>query len=141
MEDFCQLDLRLTQDKYRGSYERCAKIIGRYSIRKGLDMTELYLRLIFSFLVGNSDMHLKNFSLIETDEGSGDYVLSPAYDLTYSNSLWGEHATSIHGNGKDPKEEDLLAVADMVCMSRPYAEKTIRNVKECVKEMLGKYLR
>ena len=70
MEDFCQLDLRLTQDKYRGSYERCAKIIGRYSIRKGLDMTELYLRLIFSFLVGNSDMHLKNFSLIEEKPGN-----------------------------------------------------------------------
>lgn len=36
MEDFCRLDLRLTQDKYRGSYERCAKIIGKYSIRRGL---------------------------------------------------------------------------------------------------------
>ena len=68
MEDFCQLDLRLTQDKYKGSYERCAKIIERYSSRKGLDITELYLRLVFSFLVGNSDMHLKNFSLIETEE-------------------------------------------------------------------------
>ena len=39
MEDFCQLDLRLTQDKYKGSYERCAKVINRYSSRKGLDMT------------------------------------------------------------------------------------------------------
>ena len=76
MEDFCQLDLRLTQDKYKGSYERCAKIIERYSSRKGLDITELYLRIVFSFLVGNSDMHLKNFSLIETEEGSGKYVLS-----------------------------------------------------------------
>lgn len=65
----------------KGSYERCAKIIERYSSRKGLDITELYLRLVFSFLVGNSDMHLKNFSLIETEEGSGKYVLSPAYDL------------------------------------------------------------
>ena len=46
MEDFCQLDLRLTQDKYRGSYERCAKIIRKYSSRKGMDMTELYLREI-----------------------------------------------------------------------------------------------
>ena len=61
MEDFCQLDLRLTQDKYRGSYERCAKIIDKYSCQTGLDMTELYLRLVFSFVIGNSDMHLKNF--------------------------------------------------------------------------------
>ncbi len=78
MEDFCQLDLRLTEDKYRGSYVRCAKIITRYSSRVGIDMAEFYLRLVFSFLVGNSDMHLKNFSLIETAEGAGEYVLSPA---------------------------------------------------------------
>lgn len=81
MEDFCQLDLRLTQDKYKGSYERCAKVIERYSGRVGLDMTELFMRLVFSYIVGNSDMHLKNFSLIETAEETGQYVLSPAYDL------------------------------------------------------------
>lgn len=81
MEDFCQLDLRLTQDKYKGSYERCAKVINRYSSRKGLDMTELFIRLVFSYIVGNSDMHLKNFSLIETSAGNGKYILSPAYDL------------------------------------------------------------
>lgn len=81
MEDFCQLDLRLTQDKYRGSYERCAKMITRHSSRPGLDLSELYLRLVFCYLVGNSDMHLKNSSLLETDVGSGEYALSPAYDL------------------------------------------------------------
>ena len=90
MEDFCQLDLRLTQDKYRGSYERCAKIILGYSSRKGFDMTELFMRLVFSFLVGNSDIHLKNFSLIKTDEGSGKYVLSPAYDLLCVNVIMPE---------------------------------------------------
>lgn len=81
MEDFCQLDLRLTEDKYLGSYERCAKIIKRYSSRVGIDLTEFFIRLVFCFIVGNSDMHLKNFSLIETYECSGDYILSPAYDL------------------------------------------------------------
>ena len=70
MEDFCQLDLRLTEDKYRGSYERCAKIIKQYSSRVGIDMAEFYIRLVFCFIVGNSDMHLKNFSLLETAESS-----------------------------------------------------------------------
>ena len=70
MEDFCQLDGRLTEDKYRGSYERCGKIIAKYSSEDGLDLAELFFRIIFSFAVGNSDMHLKNFSLIETAEGS-----------------------------------------------------------------------
>ena len=104
------------------------------------EVEKLYRLMCFNVFAHNRDDHAKNFSfLYDFDESR--WKLSPAYDLTYSNSLWGEHATSIHGNGKDPKEEDLLAVADMVCMSRPHAEKTIRNVKECVKEMLGKYLR
>jgi hypothetical protein len=56
MEDFCQLDGRLTQDKYRGSYERCGKIVSAYSATSGLDLAELFIRIVFSFAVGNSDM-------------------------------------------------------------------------------------
>ena len=81
MEDFCQLDCKPTEEKYHGSYERCAKIISRYSMRPGFDLSELFMHLVFCFLTGNSDMHLKNFSLIETAIGSNQYVLSPAYDL------------------------------------------------------------
>ena len=62
MEDFCQLSNRLTQDKYRGSYENCGKIIKKYSDTPGLDLVEMYLRVLGSFVMGNSDMHLKNFS-------------------------------------------------------------------------------
>lgn len=87
MEDFCQLEERLTEDKYKGSYERCAKVIKRYSSIAKFDLTELYLRLVFSFVVGNSDMHLKNFSMIEKAEGSGEYVLSGAYDLLPVNAV------------------------------------------------------
>lgn len=81
MEDFCQLENRLTSDKYKGSYERCAKVVQNYSQSAGLDVADLFLRIVFSFAVGNSDMHLKNFSLIETVEGSGGYQLSDAYDM------------------------------------------------------------
>ena len=116
MEDFCQLDLRLTQDKYKGSYERCAKIIERYSSRKGLDITELYLRIVFSFLVGNSDMHLKNFSLIETEEGSGKYVLSPAYDLLPVNVIMPEDkeqfALAMNGKKTHIRRKDFLVFAE-----------------------------
>ena len=129
MEDFCQLDLRLTQDKYKGSYERCAKIIERYSSRKGLDMTELYLRLVFSFLVGNSDMHLKNFSLIETEEGSGKYVLSPAYDLLPVNVIMPEDreqfALAMNGKKTHIHRKDFLVFAEGCGMTRSSAEKMI----------------
>ena len=90
MEDFCQLSGRLTEDKYKGSYEQCFKIIEQYSSRPGLDKSELFLRLLFSFVTGNSDMHLKNFSLIETAPGSRDYILSPAYDMLPVNVIMPE---------------------------------------------------
>ncbi len=70
MEDFCQLSYRLTQDKYKGSYEQCGRIIKKCSATPGLDLSELFLRVVGSFVMGNSDMHLKNFSLKETEPGS-----------------------------------------------------------------------
>ena len=115
MEDFCQLEGRLTQDKYRGSYERCAKIIGRYSMQRGLDMTEFFMRLVFSYIVGNSDMHLKNFSLIERVPGSADYVLSPAYDLLPVNIVLPEDqeemALSLNGKKRRICLDDFLSLA------------------------------
>ncbi len=132
MEDFCQLDLRLTQDKYRGSYERCAKIIERYSSRSGLDMTELYLRLLFSFIVGNSDMHLKNFSLIETAEGNGKYVLSPAYDLLPVNVIMPEDteqfALAMNGKKTNICRKDFLFFADECGIPRSSAEKMNKKI-------------
>ena len=127
MEDFCQLDLRLTQDKYRGSYERCVKVIDRYSARKGLDRTELFMRLVFSFLVGNSDMHLKNFSLIETKPASDNYVLSPAYDLVPVNVILPEDkeefALAMNGRKANLRRKDFMVFADECGVSRAAAEK------------------
>jgi serine/threonine-protein kinase HipA len=129
MEDFCQLDLRLTQDKYRSSYERCAKIIRRYSTWPGLDLSELYLRLVFSFITGNSDMHLKNFSLIETHEGSGQYVLSPAYDLLPVNVIMPEDteefALTMNGKKRNLHRNDFLVFADACGLGRKPAERML----------------
>lgn len=127
MEDFCQLDLRLTQDKYRSSYERCAKVIDRYSCRSQLDLTEMYLRLVFSFLIGNSDMHLKNFSLIEMVPGSGRYTLSPAYDLLPVNVIMPEDseelALSLNGKKAHLRRKDFLLFSRRCGIDRLAAEK------------------
>lgn len=127
MEDFCQLDGRLTQDKYRGSYERCAAIIRKYSSRPGLDLSELYMRLVFSFLVGNSDMHLKNFSLIETMPGSDTYILSPAYDLLPVNLVMPqdqeELALSLNGKKRNIRRKDFYIFADGCGIAKASAEK------------------
>jgi len=79
MEDMCQLTERLTEHKYRGSYEQIAKVILKYSQNPGIDVILFYEKVLFSFLTGNSDMHLKNFSLFKYD--NIHYRLSPAYDL------------------------------------------------------------
>ena len=79
MEDMCQLTERLTEDKYHGSYEQVAKAILKYSRNPGLDVVNFFEQVLFSFLTGNADMHLKNFSLLKTP-GIG-YTLSPAYDM------------------------------------------------------------
>lgn len=132
MEDFCQLDLRLTQDKYRGSYERCSKVISRYSSHNALDQTELFIRLVFCFITGNSDMHLKNFSLIETSEGSLEYVLSPAYDLLPVNLLLPEDkeqmALTVNGKKTNIRKKDFLILADYAEVKREVAERLISSL-------------
>jgi serine/threonine-protein kinase HipA len=82
MEDMCQLLGRLTEDKYKSSYEKIAKEIKLRSVNPGLDLLRFYEVVLFSFLTGNADMHLKNFSLIRNIKGS--YEFCPAYDLVSS---------------------------------------------------------
>ena len=78
MEDMCQLTLHPTEYKYKGSYEQIAKAITQYSSTPKLYLTDYMLLLLFCFVTGNNDMHLKNFSLYRPSE---DYKLTPAYDL------------------------------------------------------------
>ncbi|MBE0651068.1 MAG: HipA domain-containing protein [Bacteroidales bacterium] len=82
MEDMCQLTERLTEHKYNGSYEQIAKAILKYSTNPVFDAINFYELVVFSFLTGNNDMHLKNFSLLKNKQRQ--YNLSPAYDLIAS---------------------------------------------------------
>jgi serine/threonine-protein kinase HipA len=79
MEDMCQISERLTADKYKSSYENIAKMIRKFSSAPMLDLVNFWEVVLFSWITGNSDMHLKNFSLISKE--AGNYVLSQAYDL------------------------------------------------------------
>lgn len=79
MEDMCQITDKLTEDKYRGSYEQIGKAIRSYSENPGLDLIDFYEQVLFSFLTGNADMHLKNFSLLKQSQTG--YTLCPAYDM------------------------------------------------------------
>ena len=78
MEYMCQLTLHPTEYKYKGSHEQIAKTIVLYSNTPKLDLTNYMQLLLFCFITGNNDMHLKNFSLYRPSER---YQLTPAYDL------------------------------------------------------------
>ena len=78
MEDMCQLTLHPTEYKYKGSYEQIAKVMMQYCDMPKLDLTNYMQLLLFCFVTGNNDLHLKNFSLYRPHKG---YQLSPAYDL------------------------------------------------------------
>ena len=79
MLDMCQLTNRLTEHKYYGTYLQLAETIKKYSSVPMLDVQRFWEVVLFSWITGNSDMHCKNFSLL--DSGKGEYVLSPSYDL------------------------------------------------------------
>lgn len=78
--DMCQLSNRLTEHKYNGTYQQLADTVKRYSSAPMLDVQRYWEVVLFSWITGNSDMHCKNFSLMDK-EGNGEYVLAPAYDL------------------------------------------------------------
>lgn len=136
MEDFCQLDQRLTEDKYNSSYERCSKVISRYSSSEKMDQSELFMRLVFCFITGNSDMHLKNFSLMETECGSREYHISPAYDLVPVNLILPEDseqtALTLNGKKRNLRKKDFMIFAAHCGISETAARKMITGVVKCL---------
>ncbi|RBP32797.1 serine/threonine-protein kinase HipA [Oceanihabitans sediminis] len=107
MEDACQFTERLTEHKYRGSYEQIAKGVITYAQNPLLDAVKFYEQVIVSFLIGNNDMHLKNFSLIAQD--SKHYTLAPAYDMVAVKLLIPEdqEELALNLNGKKRKIKRL----------------------------------
>lgn len=111
MEDMCQLTERLSEEKYHGSYEQIAKAILKYSANPGLDVVNFFELVLFSFLTGNADMHLKNFSLIR--QPTRGVVLSAAYDLVATSLVNPaddeDLALTLNGKKKKIKRNDFSA--------------------------------
>lgn len=108
MEDMCQLTERQTEHKYKSSYEQIAKAIRKYSSNPQMDVTDFLEVVYFSWLTGNNDMHLKNFSLYQP---SGDVRLTPAYDMLnviIANPTDDEElALTLNGKKKKLKDSDF----------------------------------
>ena len=103
------------------------------------DVENMFCRMCFNVFAHNRDDHSKNFTYLY-DEINDQWRLSPAYDLTYSNTYYGEHTTTIDGNGRNPGRKELLAVGIAAGMRRSNCEKIIDTIQACVSQMLGEYL-
>lgn len=104
------------------------------------EVLKLYRLMCFNVFAHNRDDHSRNFSYLY-DEQESCFKLAPAYDLTYSSSLNGEHATTVNGNGTDPGMDDILAVAVQAGIREAQARKIAVAVKNCVSDMLAEYIR
>ena len=114
MEDMCQLTQRQTEHKYKSSYERIGKTIAQYSSVPKMDVVNFFEVILFAWLTGNNDMHLKNFSLYEPQYKT--IRLTPAYDLLNAAILNPkddeEMALTLNAKKKRITREDFILAAD-----------------------------
>jgi serine/threonine-protein kinase HipA len=137
MEDMCQLSERLTEDKYKGSHEQVAKLLMKYSQAPLLDVTSFYELVLFSFFTGNSDMHLKNFSLLEMS--NGEMSLSPAYDLLpavlVNPADTEELALTLNAKKRKLTYKDFLTAYETSGLSKKVLDNTLELFTYCKPEM------
>ena len=99
------------------------------------EVQEMYRRMCFNEIAHNRDDHAKNFSFL-FDDSDFRWVLSPAYDLTYSNSMNGEHATTVNGNGLNPTDEDMITTGTAGGLERPWCTDTLESIRTTVNQLM-----
>ena len=126
VEDLCQVSEFLTENKYKSSYEKAGKLVANYCNR-GLDTLHYFEIILFSFLCGNNDMHLKNFTLMHQENG---IRLSPAYDLLNVNLLnpkdLEELALTINGKKARIKLVDFKVLAEKLSINENVCNKIFK---------------
>ena len=137
-EDLCQLSETLTEHKYRGSYEKTGKIIKQFSTQSGLDILHYFELVVFSFISGNADMHLKNFSMFEKTEGQ--FSLSPAYDLVSTILvIKNEHeqmSLTLNGRKNRITKKDFESLATNLSITEKQIENSFHSFSEKLKSAL-----
>lgn len=138
MEDMCQLTLHPTEYKYKSSCEQIAKAIAAYSSTPRLDLVNFMQVLLFSFVTGNNDMHLKNFSLYRP---KALYQLSPAYDLlnvAIANPKDKEEmALSINGKKARIQLADFLKSSDTMGIEQRVTLGLINGLRNAMPAWIG----
>lgn len=138
VEDFCQLTENLTEHKYRSSVEKVAKATFKFTTNKGLEMLRLFELLLFCYITGNADMHLKNFALIENS--IGEFELSPAYDLLSTALVIAndkeETALPINGKKRRLQKKDFDTLATYMHIN----DKVLKSIYSKFEQILPKWI-
>ena len=100
------------------------------------EIEQLFRVMCFNVFAHNRDDHSKNFSFIYDDK-KNEWHLSPAYDLTYSSSFNGEHATTINGEGKNPDINDILSVANAISLKESFAKDIALEIQDKTKHLVS----
>ena len=133
MEDMCQLTEKLTEQKYKGSHEQIARKIVEFSANPVLDLINYVEILLFCYLTGNADMHLKNFSLYKKIKES---TLTPAYDLLSTKLVIPEDteelALTLNGKKRKLKKSDF----DNLLKTMKIEDKVIENIYDKFRKVL-----
>ena len=103
------------------------------------DLENMFRRMCFNVFAHNRDDHAKNFTFLY-DEPTDAWRLSPAYDMTYSNTYYGEHTTSVDGNGADPGKKELIVVGQTAGLSRQKCEQIADEIREITNTELAQYI-
>ena len=119
-------------------YHTLMKMTKILSLGNESDMEQMYRRMCFNVFAHNRDDHAKNFSWIY-DERMDCWHPSPAYDLTWSTTYFGEHTTTVDGNGKDPGMKEVLAVGKAAGMMPKKCRVIAEEIQERTQSMLQKY--
>lgn len=104
------------------------------------DVESMFRRMCFNVFAHNRDDHSKNFTFLYQEEEQR-WRLSPAYDLTYSNTYYGEHTTTVDGNGRNPGKKELLAVGMAAGLKKSKCSGIVDEIEDCVKEELNEYIK
>ena len=134
VEDFAQLSGRIRDTKYGSSMEKVGDVVEQFTTFPRVQLVCLFRLTLFSFLVGNEDMHLKNFSLITRPQGQVE--MSPAYDLVNSTIALGsvreEMALPIRGRKRNLTRRDLVSYygSERLGLNDPVIAKTLQDLDD-----------
>ncbi len=129
-----ELDWRSPSMDYH-TLMKLTKILCRY---RREEVEQMYRRMCFNMFAHNRDDHSKNFSFLY-NEKKDQWSLSPAYDLTWSSTYYGEHTTTVDGNGRDPGMRELMAVGKTAGLSSKRCRDIAEEIQAKTSPLEAKY--